>query len=576
MGKCKYLHLDSIGSWHNTPCRRYLGSLPPFGYGGRQRRNRRRFCGESWHVPCFPTTLHMNDALAPNPLEKNMNCKTCTRIIALTLFAALALPLQLAAQNTVKRHHHHKYHHYQLVDPGTFGGADSSQLYPSENGSVNNSGVVVGSADTSTPDPTSTCFNGDCYISYGFKWQDGVLHKLRALPGFNSSTALAISNTGHVVGLSEHGIDPLTGGRALEAVSWGEDGSIRDLGSFGGNEGLAYSVNNRGEVVGVALNTIPDPYAWFFFTPVGATQSHAFRWTHSAGLQDLGTLGGTDSVAVYINDRGQIYGYSSTDYTVNQVTGLPTTHPFLWENGTMTDLGTLGGSLAGPFDGESVGGLNHRGDVIGTSYTAGDVTQHPFLWTKSGGMQDLGTLPGGTYGAAMWLNDAREVVGLSGTSDAIHAFLWRDGVMTDLKTVGNDPESQANSINSLGQVVGTSFDSNFNDLHGFLWEDGGSIVDLNTLVSPRSSVFVPSAIGINDRGEIAAKGVLPNGNQHNVLLIPCDEGHPGVEGCDYSMVDAPAVTQSPAPRYVLSGTQRPPQSRRSNRYHIPGYNQLAR
>jgi hypothetical protein len=148
MEKFKYLHLDSIGSWHSTPCRGYLGSLPPLGYGGR---NRRRFCGESCHVPCFPTTLHVNDTLAPNPLEKNMNSKTWTRIIALTLFAALANKVSLAAQDNAERHHHHKYHHYQLNDMGTFGGPDSSFLL-STSPVLNNSGVEVGGADTSTLD----------------------------------------------------------------------------------------------------------------------------------------------------------------------------------------------------------------------------------------------------------------------------------------------------------------------------------------------------------------------------------------------------------------------------------------
>jgi probable HAF family extracellular repeat protein len=500
-----------------------------------------------------------------------MNSKRWTRIIALPLFAALALPLQLAAQGNAKQHHPHQYHHYQIVDPGTFGGADSSQLYPVPKGGLNNRGVAVGGADTSTPDPTSLCFNGDCFISYGYKWEDGILHKLDALPGFNSSFALGVSNNGHVVGASENGIDPLTGGRALEAVSWEKDGSIIDMGSLGGNVGIAFSVNNRGEAVGVAQNTIPDPYAGFF-NIFGATQSHAFRWTKSGGLQNLGTLGGADSIAYYINERGQISGYSFTDDTINPGTGLPTAHPFLWENGTMTDLGTLGGTVAGPFYGESEGGLNNRGDVIGASNLAGDMANHPFLWTRSGGMQDLGILPGGTNGFATWVNDAREVVGLSETSDALHAFFWRNGVMTDLGTVGTDPDSQANSINSRGQVVGASFELDVADLHGFLWEDGGPIVDLNTLVPPGSSVFVPAAIGINDRGEIAAKGVLSNGDQRAVLLIPCDEGHRDVEGCDYSMVDAPAAVAQTTPAVRGTSSRTLPQSlvRRMSRHRFPG------
>ncbi len=282
-----------------------------------------------------------------------MKFRTWSLVVAVTLVAVLAGPSQMAAQGNAK-HHTHQYHHYQIVDPGTFGGANRDG-YPGPSEGVNNRGVAVGGADTSIPDPTSFCFNGDCYISYGYKWEDGILLKLGALPGFNSSFATVVSNNGHVVGTSENGIiDPLTGGRALEAVSWEEDGSIIDMGSLGGNVGIALSVNNRREAVGVAQNTIPDPYAWFFAVP-GATQSRAFRWTKSGGLQNLGTLGGADSIAAYINERGQISGYSFTDDTINPGTGLPTAHPFLWENGTMTDLGTLGGTLAGPFGFESVG-----------------------------------------------------------------------------------------------------------------------------------------------------------------------------------------------------------------------------
>jgi hypothetical protein len=69
------------------------------------------------------------------------------------------------------------------------------------------------------------------------------------------------------------------------------------------------------------------------------------------------------------------------------------------------------------------------------------------------------------------------------------------------------------------------------------------MVDINTLVSSDSGIYVTLASTINDQGEIGAKGVLPNGDERAVLLIPCDEHHLGVEGCDYSLVDATAATR---------------------------------
>jgi probable HAF family extracellular repeat protein len=259
-------------------------------------------------------------------------------------------------------------------------------------------------------------------------------------------------------------------------------------------------------------------------------------------MQDLGTLGGTDSAAFSINERGQIAGMSFTNTTVNPATGVPTLDPFLWENGKMLDLGTLGGTFGVAF------ALNNRGQVVGYSYLAGDNTGvHAFLWDQQGGMQDLGTL-GGATGAALSINDAGDIVGGDSLADGSgRSFLWRHGVMTDLGTVGTSAGSVALGINSRRQIVGTLFDNNGNESGGFLWEDGGPMVDLSTLIPPNPDLQLDHGFQINDRGEIAVRGVFSNGDIHSFVLIPCDENHPGVAGCDYSMVDAATLQPSAPP-----------------------------
>ena len=109
----------------------------------------------------------------------------------------------------------------------------------------------------------------------------------------------------------------------------------------------------------------------------------------SLQLIDLGTLGGSYSVAIDLNAHGQVVGTS----------GLAAggSHAFLWENGTLTDLGTLGGdSLAVA--------VNEGGQVIGRSMTGSG--EHAFLW-EDGQMTSLGVLePEDRYSRALAVNDA--------------------------------------------------------------------------------------------------------------------------------------------------------------------------
>jgi probable HAF family extracellular repeat protein len=480
--------------------------------------------------------------------------KNLTKLITtLSLCAALALPLVSSAQDS-QAQGGPEHHHYKLIDIATLGGPSSSfGVGGYVTRTINSQGTAIAQADTSIPDPYSM-IGFDYLVNHPVQWRNGVLTDLGALPGVNSSLASWINSRGWVAGFSEDGItDPQTGFPETTAVLW-KDGKIINLGTLGGSSSGANAVNDWGQVVGGALNTTPDPFPAtfynsfiletfpFYFFPV-TTESHAFLW-QDGKMYDLGTLGGPDSVAWFVNERGQIAGLSSID-SIPSPLGVPTVDAFFWADGKMVDVGNLGGTFS------FVAGLNNRGQMTGTMNLPGDSTFHAFFWDR-GVLSDMATL-GGDYGSANAINDAGEVVGFASTttiiegSQAVFGALWKNGVITNLGTVDGDPCSAAHDINSKGQVVGESspscFDIHLPATHAFLWENGGPMVDLNTLVPPGSELEDAGGVAINDHGEITGDRVLPNGDTHAFLLIPCDENHPDVEGCDYDLVEAVSEAQ---------------------------------
>jgi probable HAF family extracellular repeat protein len=395
---------------------------------------------------------------------------------------------------------------YTLIDPGTFGGPSS--FFDGPGVPLTNQGVLLGAADTATANsaydscPSNAC---DGYEQHAFTWRDGQLTDLGVVAGKNGSAIYELNDHGVGAGVSQNGLDPVS--LITEGVAaLFKGGQVVSLGTLpGGHLSFALDVNNPGQVAGLSSNGTPDPFSFFNW----GTQTRGFAWRNGV-MHDLGTLGGPDTVTNSQNQRGQITGWSYANNTPNPATGLPTTDPFLWTNGRMTGLGTLGGTFG------MANWQNNAGQVVGQSDLAGDTTAHPFLW-KNGHMIDLGTLGGG-YGGANWINDRGDVAGFSTTADqAFHGFLWRHGTMTDLPPVGGAPFAFAGAVNNRGQVVGHADNAQFNDLIAVLWA-GGRGYDLNTLVAPNPLQMV-SADYINNQGDIVGHGVLPNGDQRMFLLI---------------------------------------------------------
>ena len=258
---------------------------------------------------------------------------------------------------------------------------------------------------------------------------------LGTLGGPGPAAALAVNSSGQVVGSSSTS-DPVP---ERHAFMWTQSEGMTDLGTLGGDFSAATDVNELGQVVG--NSDIPDG------------RTHGFSWTQAEGMVDFGTLGGAYSYAFDVNDNGQATGQSST--------ASDDDHAYSWtQGGGMVDLGTLGGSISRAFS------INGHGQIAGDSSTE-DGDLHAFSWTQSGGMADLGTLGGSNSGAAA-VNDSGQVVGSAELVDGPrHAFSWTQaGGMVDLGTLGG--ASEARDVNENGQIVGYSFNAD-GVLRAVLW-----------------------------------------------------------------------------------------------------------
>ena len=312
----------------------------------------------------------------------------------------------------------------------------------------------------------------------------------------------------------------LTG--ALPSESASARATIVDLGTLGGAQSIAYDINNKGQIVGMSTTD--------------SGQVHAVMWEHGATF-DLGaSFPGRYSEAHAINDAGQIVGAVSNGWESRAV---------MWEpDGTVRDLGSFGGRWNEAWD------INNDAEVTGRSWTATEA-ERSFLWANgtmtdiSGsevwsmafGLNDDGHVVGtSTAGAYLWdgtmhplgsdshatriawdINNRGQIVGAGEISPRRDsAYVWQNGTTRYLASLGGALNT-ARAINERGQIVG---DANVVDyelpLHAVLWYHD-AMTELGMLPGASGTSIGSMAHGINNRGDVVGLSETASGDWHAVL-----------------------------------------------------------
>jgi probable HAF family extracellular repeat protein len=356
---------------------------------------------------------------------------------------------------------------YQIIDLGTLGGSFSTAY------GLNSKGVVSGGS--ATPSQTGLA-------QTAFVWNRGHMTNLGTLEGLAcpgcSSEAANVAENGDVAVISETsqtGTEDFcafgTHRQCLAAI-W-SNGVMKALPTLpGGQNSEVFWINSQGESVGFSETGTADDTC---IAPFQVRRFEAVRWTKDGKIQQLTNLpSDTVSFAFANNANGDVVGVSGLCENVVQPPNVPSgPHGVLWDkHGSPTGIPSLGGSFTVP------AGVNDNGDVSGTADTP-DGALHAFIWSKHGGIRDLG-VPDGDFVSII---------------------------------------PCCNAMNNHGDVVAFSCPGPEGNCRAVLWHKEHWL-DLNDLALPGSPLYLTGVATINDSGQIAGYGQTGTGETHAFLAIP--------------------------------------------------------
>src|SRR5579871_122918 len=326
--------------------------------------------------------------------------------------------------------------------------------------------------------------------------QNYVLYDLTAGSRFYQTAANSINKLGHITG---YGVVPRT--NIIHAFIY-KNGAFQDLGTLGYQAGIGIAINNSDQLAadGEGYGTTALFYSNGTVTPIGNVDG---GFSYCFGINNNGDIVGTA-----VNGDGQLVA-------------------FAWIGGTFMDLSSYDYAYRAR-------SINDSDQVVGTSqyfWTYGGyvhVANHGYLYSNATGtFTDLGSLTGDprTNTEAYGIDQAGDVVGYSAGSDGLlHGFLYTNGVMQDLGTLGSD-YAIAVAINNNGLIVGDLQNAYGAALGSFVYANG-AMTDLSTLIARGGAGWTGLTVtGVNDNGWIVGTGTVNNGSQ-GFLAVPAGSPDP--------------------------------------------------